>query len=504
MLEFLRVMSFHEQIESLLNVISYLLQKIDPSEQNTFDSTILLDNFQKHFAIIDGPKSPENELIDTISEKCTKEELNPETESLKDTKIDYEKEEAKTSDARIDGVSFSENLGENCQDSKLDQGVRINCDRDEKEPPEVETKSIYPEDKKSFKALKSDAEDSMIQIYKCVFCKDLEFSSFELMNSHDDEKHKKSGQYICMECPLISDEKKYIVDHFMQYHCNANIDTQSFYECEICKGCFSKIFSLNEHLTMVHDLQMPKSVVKCDKRFTVLYCVQCKKSFPTAGKSNYHMHTRHGNIRCSQCDKRFATMNQMKNHYQLIHVEGPKKFQCHICGKEFNSAAMQKDHIENRHNQKEKTFQCEKCDKSYFTKMRLQHHTYENHSGKIHQCTECTYASRSKTRFQRHALTHSNEKPFQCNECGWKFKIKDTMKQHIRIVHGNERRYKCDQCDKAFKTSHHLKAHLKIHKGEFGAHCSGCGKGFIQAHNYKLHLKKHPECNEPQDMKKLI
>ena len=134
-------MSFHEQIESLLNVISYLLQKIDPSEQNTFDSTILLDNFQKHFAIIDGPKSPENEHIDTISQKCTKEELNPER-SFKETKIDYEKEEAKTSDTRIDSVSFSENLGENCDDSKLDQGVRINCDRDEKEPPEVETKSI--------------------------------------------------------------------------------------------------------------------------------------------------------------------------------------------------------------------------------------------------------------------------------------------------------------------------------------------------------------------------
>ena len=38
------------------------------------------------------------------------------------------------------------------------------------------------------------------------------FSSFELINRHDDEKHKKSGQYISKDCPLVSNEKKYIVD----------------------------------------------------------------------------------------------------------------------------------------------------------------------------------------------------------------------------------------------------------------------------------------------------
>lgn len=125
-------------------------------------------------------------------------------------------------------------------------------------------------------------------------------------------KNTKSQVNTLVRTVHLSQMKRNTLWTLMQYDCDANSDKQSYYECEICKGCFSKIFSLNEHLTIVNDLHMPKSMIKCDKRFTILYYVQCKKKFPTAGKSNHHMYTRHGNIRCSQCDKRFSTMNKMK------------------------------------------------------------------------------------------------------------------------------------------------------------------------------------------------
>ena len=45
--------TLQDQVESLLNVISYLLQRHDPSEIKLIDTKLFLNNFKKHIGIIE-------------------------------------------------------------------------------------------------------------------------------------------------------------------------------------------------------------------------------------------------------------------------------------------------------------------------------------------------------------------------------------------------------------------------------------------------------------------
>jgi len=78
--------SLQDQVESLLNVISYLLQKHDPSEIKFIDTKLFLNNFKKHIGIIEkclgtdfGEIPTPNDDEESNSKEDTKEDVTPDT-----------------------------------------------------------------------------------------------------------------------------------------------------------------------------------------------------------------------------------------------------------------------------------------------------------------------------------------------------------------------------------------------------------------------------------------
>ncbi|XP_015682936.1 zinc finger protein 652-like, partial [Protobothrops mucrosquamatus] len=189
-----------------------------------------------------------------------------------------------------------------------------------------------------------------------------------------------------------------------------------------------------------------------------IQCVSCNKSFKKLWSLHEHIKIVHGyaekKFSCEICEKKFYTMAHVRKHMVAHTKDMP--FTCETCGKSFKRSMSLKVH--SLQHSGEKPFRCENCDERFQYKYQLRSHMSIHIGHKQFMCQWCGKDFNMKQYFDEHMKTHTGEKPFICEICGKSFTSRPNMKRHRR-THTGEKPYPCDVCGQRFRFSNMLKAH---------------------------------------------
>uniref|UniRef100_A0A3Q3EJK7 Zinc finger protein 652 n=1 Tax=Labrus bergylta TaxID=56723 RepID=A0A3Q3EJK7_9LABR len=187
-------------------------------------------------------------------------------------------------------------------------------------------------------------------------------------------------------------------------------------------------------------------------------CVSCNKSFKKLWSLHEHIKIVHGyaekKFSCEICEKKFYTMAHVRKHMVAHTKDMP--FTCETCGKSFKRSMSLKVH--SLQHSGEKPFRCENCDERFQYKYQLRSHMSIHIGHKQFMCQWCGKDFNMKQYFDEHMKTHTGEKPFICEICGKSFTSRPNMKRHRR-THTGEKPYPCEVCGQRFRFSNMLKAH---------------------------------------------
>jgi len=135
---------------------------------------------------------------------------------------------------------------------------------------------------------------------------------------------------------------------------NEDANSSKMYACAICTEKFSEMIYLDQHIQVVHLLELGKCSV-CSNIFpdkkrlydyiqTTRDCIFCPKPYPWIPRNNRNK-KRH---ECPYCVKSFVRWKELYVH---LHVH-KKPFECTICGKDFSTRRLIRRHLILKHHEK--------------------------------------------------------------------------------------------------------------------------------------------------------
>ncbi|XP_077316111.1 zinc finger protein 652 [Lithobates pipiens] len=255
--------------------------------------------------------------------------------------------------------------------------------------------------------------------------------------SPDKGKVEEKETLSCDKCPRVFNTRWYLEKHMNVTH----------RRMQICDKCGKK-FVLESELSL--HLQ-----TDCEKN---IQCITCNKTFKKLWSLHEHIKIVHGyaekKFSCEICEKKFYTMAHVRKH--LVAHTKDMPFTCETCGKSFKRSMSLKVH--SLQHSGEKPFRCENCDERFQYKYQLRSHMSIHIGHKQFMCQWCGKDFNMKQYFDEHMKTHTGEKPFICEICGKSFTSRPNMKRHRR-THTGEKPYPCDVCGMRFRFSNMLKAH---------------------------------------------
>ncbi|KAJ4932170.1 hypothetical protein JOQ06_010596 [Pogonophryne albipinna] len=251
----------------------------------------------------------------------------------------------------------------------------------------------------------------------------------------------------------------------------AEVQEKEMLACEKCPRVFNTRWYLEKHMNVTH--RRMQICDKCGKKFVLeselalhqqtdceknIQCVSCNKSFKKLWSLHEHIKIVHGyaekKFSCEICEKKFYTMAHVRKHMVAHTKDMP--FTCETCGKSFKRSMSLKVH--SLQHSGEKPFRCENCDERFQYKYQLRSHMSIHIGHKQFMCQWCGKDFNMKQYFDEHMKTHTGEKPFICEICGKSFTSRPNMKRHRR-THTGEKPYPCEVCGQRFRFSNMLKAH---------------------------------------------
>lgn len=210
------------------------------------------------------------------------------------------------------------------------------------------------------------------------------------------KKHRKSDKHIstcirdgfyCFACKEAFISKPESDDHFYQVH------SQSMFACVDC-GVFSSNASLqDQHLREHAEVNRPRFTMNIPpptsapvptpipERKPLSRCVPCGVPIYETGGLRKHRKTKvhidrsiEIGLYCIPCKKIFPSKGPMDNHYKKFHDPArTTEFGCLDCGMSFSSNTTLKKHLRS-HVAKPEVFSCEPCHKDYKKRSELNKH----------------------------------------------------------------------------------------------------------------------------------
>ena len=241
-----------------------------------------------------------------------------------------------------------------------------------------------------------------------------------------------SKQFTCSLCTSSFAKRKGLYHHKLRVHPNCKPQ-----DCKLCGKNFKSKKHLNAHTTTVHK--------------TLSYsCIKCKKSIKYLKRLNYHEQfcgtwkRSKGHIPCGLCDKTFATENNLKYHIIRTHTVVSKLGTFIMtCIGESKKKTTKEDII------------CSLC-KTHFLKTNY----LKKHMKLVHE-TKREVRQLIQVVVER-VLSSDSTYQYNCNQCLKCFSKESLAKGHIRRVHV-EKEFQCDICTRKFKLNQSLQEHIKRH-----------------------------------------
>ena len=483
------------QARRLSEVFMFLVTKLPQSlqQQDIFKRTTeVMEEFMTtcetdcHFGGL------ENEIAESAAEK---QQAELETEGIVDSKEMKEIRWFKDKDEDFETEKCGDNLSESCIIDSED--VKVDESQDEM-LEEGELRQI------------KDEKDENTQlhgniIFRCIFCTNIEFSTLEQLNSHDEEFHKKGDAYSCIdECYFTSREKKQIVDHFAQNHVKDYISNKNkhLYYCIFCDIGFEAEDEQKKHEQGDHFDGEKYSCPKCD--FHEALRNKVMDHFADEHKPLVRHRSTGGMFKqqlfyCSKCSQAFYTSSRLRKHLSVVHSIDVNSNTCLLCLEVFETNWKRKHH-EDTHNKS--GFRCifGQCRNITFFEsielLRAHQNDAQAHPALVSKiCHICDKEFTENSVYVKHMKSHNVklEKNFGCNNCEKKFFHPSELKLHVRQKH--TKRFRCTKCDFGTYTKRTLERHMLVHmeKSSFTIMCQICGMVFKHDDYLVRHMASHSD-----------
>jgi KRAB domain-containing zinc finger protein len=210
--------------------------------------------------------------------------------------------------------------------------------------------------------------------FNCEACGDL-FESEHLLITHEMKKHAESQRISCTEC-----EVKFITARTLKVHLFNEHDIGTVIFCEHCEREFYDEGDLDNHVQIVHKIQLENQGDAKQHKQNVLKnrvypCVLCLKHFPSRSLLSLHEKEYHvdSDYLCRLCNLAFENVSDLKKHCQDCSAT-----KCFYCCQECNSKDALKSHLA-LHQIGNVVFKCSVCNMDFKNVEELKIHK-ESHS----------------------------------------------------------------------------------------------------------------------------
>lgn len=251
--------------------------------------------------------------------------------------------------------------------------------------------------------------------------------------------------------------------------CHASVEHfgRTPYQCDLCDYNTSLKHAIRNHIENRHLKKHPPRV----KRSTT--CTICGYFCVSKDAYNSHVKVHRGSddrpFNCTHCNLFFRTEVTLKTHNRKKHMHDDRPFLCKLCINAcFVSEEILQKHME-RHTigeSKKSTQQQHHCNACELRFGNIKH--YENHV-KYHERNELTNCqvcglTLHYTSVREHMTKHEMKQedyPFVCEICAKRFRLNDTLRQHVK-VHNNPEYFECDKCHIRIKKKPSFSVSIKL------------------------------------------
>lgn len=291
--------------------------------------------------------------------------------------------------------------------------------------------------------------------FSCHKCEVETFSKMNSLTAHCRSHHNCLPQVLCPECGKTLHTTKAV-----NHHCELHYQNQAFkFKCERCgkfykteahynnhiKVCLDsdpsarkfyceicmKSFKENRHLSVHMNTHLPD-----DEKYKN-NCSICNKNYSSVFSLRQHIKVVHINqslFKCPYCSKEFSRKANLDSHLNIHSIE--KRYECEICSLKLKTKANLRVHKKLHSTDPNDLVECKVCNKQFKTSNQLTNHMITHCEVKKFACRHCENVSYKRSKeLQSHMLAVHFNRKYSCKWCTRSFVSNSNFRKHKKTVH---------------------------------------------------------------------